>query len=111
MSYARTASDCGLRVTIDGAGGAAHLPGMVVAMTPLPVIGVPVKTSTLSGIDSLYCIVQMPKVAPVATVAIGNATNTGLLAVRILSTNRNDSRQQMIQYQTAMKETVFRKNG
>ena len=69
---------------IAGAGGAAHLPGMVAAMTPLPVIGVPVKTSTLSGMDSLYSIVQMPRGVPVATVGIGNATNAGLLAVRIL---------------------------
>lgn len=69
---------------IAGAGGAAHLPGMVAAMTPLPVIGVPVKTSTLSGMDSLYSIVQMPRGIPVATVGIGNATNAGLLAVRML---------------------------
>lgn len=69
---------------IAGAGGAAHLPGMVAAMTPLPVIGVPVKTSTLSGVDSLHSIVQMPRGVPVATVGIGNATNAGLLAVRML---------------------------
>ena len=74
----------GIRVIIAGAGGAAHLPGMVAAMTPLPVIGVPVKTSTLSGVDSLHSIVQMPRGVPVATVGIGNATNAGLLAVRIL---------------------------
>jgi 5-(carboxyamino)imidazole ribonucleotide mutase len=73
-----------LKVIIAGAGGAAHLPGMVAAMTPLPVIGVPVKTSTLSGVDSLYSIVQMPRGIPVATVAIGNAQNAGLLAARIL---------------------------
>ena len=72
------------QVIIAGAGGAAHLPGMVAAMTPLPVIGVPVKTSTLSGVDSLYSIVQMPRGIPVATVAIGNAQNAGLLAARIL---------------------------
>lgn len=69
---------------IAGAGGAAHLPGMVAAMTPLPVIGVPVKTSTLSGVDSLHSIVQMPRGVPVATVGIGNSTNAGLLAVRML---------------------------
>ena len=69
---------------IAGAGGAAHLPGMVAAMTPLPVVGVPVKTSTLSGVDSLHSIVQMPRGVPVATVGIGNATNAGLLAVRIV---------------------------
>lgn len=70
---------------IAGAGGAAHLPGMVAAMTPLPVVGVPVKTSTLSGVDSLHSIVQMPRGIPVATVAIDNAMNAGLLAVRILA--------------------------
>lgn len=75
----------GIRVIIAGAGGAAHLPGMVAAMTPLPVIGVPVKTSTLSGVDSLHSIVQMPRGVPVATVGIGNATNAGLLAVRMLA--------------------------
>jgi phosphoribosylaminoimidazole carboxylase len=106
LSYARSAADRGLAVIIAGAGGAAHLPGMVAAMTPLPVIGVPVKTSTLSGVDSLYSIVQMPKGVPVATVAIGNATNAGLLAVRILSTHRPDLLRQMMDYQTHMKEMV-----
>lgn len=83
--YATSARARGLRVIIAGAGGAAHLPGMVAAMTTLPVIGVPVKTSALSGVDSLYSIVQMPKGVPVATVAIGNATNAGILAARILA--------------------------
>jgi phosphoribosylaminoimidazole carboxylase len=106
LSYARSAADRGLVVIIAGAGGAAHLPGMVAAMTPLPVIGVPVKTSTLSGVDSLYSIVQMPKGVPVATVAIGNATNAGLLAVRILSTHRPELLRQMMDYQTDMKEMV-----
>eukprot|EP00911_Craspedida_sp_UC1_P001904 UC1_evm1s1462 len=82
--YARTAAGRGFKVIIAGAGGAALLPGMVAALTPLPVIGVPVKTSTLSGVDSLYSIVQMPRGVPVATVAIGNAKNAGLLAVRTL---------------------------
>merc|ERR1719191_1335150 len=85
VEYAKTAASRGLRVIIAGAGGAAHLPGMVAALTPLPVIGVPVKTSALSGVDSLYSIVQMPKGVPVATVAIGNAKNAGLLAVRMLA--------------------------
>lgn len=85
--YSRTARDRGLKVIIAGAGGAAHLPGMTAAWTTLPVIGVPVKTSTLNGIDSLYSIVQMPTGVPVATVAIGKAGNAGLLAVRILSTS------------------------
>ena len=106
LSYSRGASDRGIRVIIAGAGGAAHLPGMVAALTPLPVIGVPVKTSTLSGVDSLYSIVQMPRGVPVATVAIGNAMNAGLLAVRILSTSRPALRDAMAQYQVEMKEMV-----
>jgi phosphoribosylaminoimidazole carboxylase PurE protein len=85
IKYASEALDRGVKCIIAGAGGAAHLPGMVAAMTPLPVIGVPVKTSTLSGIDSLYSIVQMPRGVPVATVAIGNAKNAGLLAVRMIA--------------------------
>jgi phosphoribosylaminoimidazole carboxylase len=106
MEYSRSSAGRGLRVIIAGAGGAAHLPGMVAAMTPLPVIGVPVKTSTLSGVDSLYSIVQMPRGVPVATVAIGNSMNAGLLAVRILSTSRPELRQQMAEYQTEMSEMV-----
>ena len=106
VQYSRDAAGRGIRVIIAGAGGAAHLPGMVAAMTPLPVIGVPVKTSTLSGVDSLYSIVQMPRGVPVATVAIGNAANAGLLAVRILSTSRPELRQKMMDYQTEMTEMV-----
>lgn len=102
VAYSRSAAGRGMRVLIAGAGGAAHLPGMVAAMTPLPVIGVPVKTSTLSGVDSLYSIVQMPKGVPVATVAIGNAMNAGLLAVRILSTSRSELREKMKSYQDEM---------
>ena len=83
--YARSARDRGLRVIVAGAGGAAHLPGMTAAHTTLPVIGVPVETSALGGLDSLYSIVQMPGGIPVATVAIGKARNAGLLAVRILA--------------------------
>lgn len=82
--YATTAVERGIRVIIAGAGGAAHLPGMVAAMSPLPVIGVPVKTSSLSGLDSLLSIVQMPGGVPVATVAINNAKNAGILAAQIL---------------------------
>merc|ERR1719326_2454296 len=85
VAYAKSAASRGLRCIVAGAGGAAHLPGMVAALTALPVIGVPVKTSALSGVDSLYSIVQMPKGVPVATVAIGNAKNAGLLAVRMLA--------------------------
>jgi len=85
VEYGRTAADRGLRVVIAGAGGAAHLPGMLASLTPLPVIGVPVPLATLDGLDSLLSIVQMPAGVPVATVAIGNARNAGLLAVRILA--------------------------
>jgi len=106
VSYSREAVDRGIRVIIAGAGGAAHLPGMVASMTPLPVIGVPVKTSTLSGVDSLYSIVQMPRGIPVATVAIGNAQNAGLLAVRILCTSRPELRQKMKDYQVDLTDMV-----
>jgi len=85
VEYAKTARDRGLKVIIAGAGGAAHLPGMVASLTTLPVIGVPVKTTALSGVDSLHSIVQMPAGIPVATVAIGNGRNAGLLAVRMLA--------------------------
>jgi 5-(carboxyamino)imidazole ribonucleotide mutase len=87
FEYAQSAHERGLKVIIAGAGGAAHLPGMVAALTPLPVIGVPVQSKTLQGLDSLYSIVQMPAGIPVATVAIGNATNAGLLAVQILASH------------------------
>ena len=83
--YGKTARDRGLRAIIAGAGGAAHLPGMLASHTSLPVIGVPVRTTALGGLDSLYSIVQMPNGIPVATVAIGKAANAGLLAVRILA--------------------------
>jgi len=106
VSYSREAADRGIRVIIAGAGGAAHLPGMVASMTPLPVVGVPVKTSTLSGVDSLYSIVQMPRGIPVATVAIGNSTNAGLLAVRILCTSRPELRQKMNDYQVELTDMV-----
>ena len=86
-AYARSAADRGLRVLIAGAGGAAHLPGMLAANTPLPVIGVPVPTTTLNGLDSLLSIVQMPRGVPVATVAIGAGANAGLLAVQILASS------------------------
>jgi 5-(carboxyamino)imidazole ribonucleotide mutase len=86
VAFARAAAGRGLKVIIAGAGGAAHLPGMVAALTTLPVIGVPVRSQALSGVDSLHSIVQMPAGIPVATVAIGNGTNAGLLAVQILAT-------------------------
>ena len=85
VAYGRSAADRGLRVVIAGAGGAAHLPGMLASLTPLPVVGVPVPLANLDGLDSLLSIVQMPAGVPVATVAIGNARNAGLLAVRILA--------------------------
>ncbi len=84
-TYGKTARERGLKVIIAGAGGAAHLPGMVASLTTLPVIGVPIKTRSLQGVDSLYSIVQMPGGIPVATVAINNAKNAGLLAIQILS--------------------------
>src|SRR4029079_14590583 len=84
VAYATSAADRGLRVIITGAGGAAHLPGMVASMTPLPVIGVPVPLKYLDGMDTLLSIVQMPDAIPVATVGVGKARNAGLLAVRIL---------------------------
>lgn len=107
-TYSRNAASRGLQVIIAGAGGAAHLPGMVAAMTPLPVVGVPIKTSTLNGQDSLLSIVQMPRGVPVATVAIGNAMNAGLLSVRILCANRPKLRARMEEYQKAMEEKVNR---
>ena len=99
VEYGRTAADRGLSVVIAGAGGAAHLPGMLASLTPLPVIGVPVPLSRLDGMDSLLSIVQMPAGVPVATVAIGNARNAGLLAVRILATADPALRAQMTQFQ------------
>ncbi len=96
--YAETAHERGVKVIIAGAGGAAHLPGMIAASTPLPVIGVPVKTSKLNGVDSLLSIVQMPGGVPVGSVAINAADNAALLAVQILGTEDADLRDQMIEY-------------
>lgn len=106
VEYAKTAHDRGLQVIIAGAGGAAHLPGMVASLTPLPVIGVPVQTRTLQGVDSLYSIVQMPAGIPVATVAIGNATNAGLLAVRILASHDADLLARVMVYQEELRIQV-----
>ena len=102
--YGKKARQRGLEVIIAGAGGAAHLPGMTAAYTTLPVIGVPVKTSTLSGLDSLYSIVQMPNGVPVATVAIGKAANAGLLALRILSTHDKALGARLEEYHRQMAE-------
>lgn len=111
FEYARTAHQRGLQVIIAGAGGAAHLPGMVAAMTPLPVIGVPVKPPGygLDGVDALLSIVQMPKGVPVATVAIGNAANAGLLAVRILASADPALLRRMLDYQAGMTQAVLGK--
>ncbi len=108
-SYAQTAADRGLEVIIAGAGGAAHLPGMVAALTSLPVVGVPVKSSTMNGQDSLLSIVQMPKGIPVATVAIGNAANAGLLAVRILAAQDKSLLAKMDAYLKSQEEEVLEK--
>lgn len=104
--YAERAHERGVQVIIAGAGGAAHLPGMIAASTPLPVIGVPVKTSTMSGVDSLLSIVQMPGGVPVGSVAINAADNAALLAVQILGTQDADLRQQMIAYKDALTKKV-----
>jgi 5-(carboxyamino)imidazole ribonucleotide mutase len=111
VEYAQTAHQRGLKVIIAGAGGAAHLPGMVAALTPLPVIGVPVQTKTLAGVDSLYSIVQMPAGIPVATVAIGNATNAGLLAVQILATSDGELLTKVQSYRDSLKEMVLEKQA
>ncbi|MES9823125.1 MAG: 5-(carboxyamino)imidazole ribonucleotide mutase [Candidatus Thiodiazotropha endolucinida] len=107
--YAQQAADRGLQVVIAGAGGAAHLPGMVAAISPLPVVGVPVKTSTLSGEDSLLSIVQMPPGVPVATVAINGARNAGILAAQILSTAQPELRQRIIDFKQALEAMVISK--
>ena len=108
--YARTAHERGLKIIIAGAGGAAHLPGMVAAFTPLPVIGVPVQTSTLSGWDSLLSIVQMPPGVPVATVAIGGGRNAGLLAVQMLAAHDALLLQKMVRYKEELARQSRDKN-
>ncbi|KAJ6744389.1 hypothetical protein OIU79_030671 [Salix purpurea] len=109
FSYALSAQDQGIQIIIAGAGGAAHLPGMVASLTPLPVIGVPVRASALDGMDSLLSIVQMPRGVPVATVAINNATNAGLLAVRMLGVGDADLLARMSQYQEDTRDNVMKK--
>ena len=106
VAYGREAHTRGLEVIIAGAGGAAHLPGMLAAVTPLPVIGVPVPLKYLDGIDSLLSIVQMPSGVPVATVAIGNARNAGLLAVRILATGDPELTQRLIAFADRLRATA-----
>ncbi|MDQ1718692.1 MAG: 5-(carboxyamino)imidazole ribonucleotide mutase [Pseudonocardiales bacterium] len=111
LEYARSAAGRGLKVIIAGAGGAAHLPGMVAALTPLPVIGVPVPLRYLDGMDSLLSIVQMPAGVPVATVSIGGARNAGLLAVRILAASDPALRDQIEQFQAALAESALSKDA
>jgi len=110
LDYASGAADRGLRVIIAGAGGAAHLPGMVASMTPLPVIGVPVPLKHLDGMDSLLSIVQMPAGVPVATVSIGGARNAGLLAVRILAASDPVLLDRMAGYQDSLRDLVAEKD-
>ena len=111
INYGRTAHGRGLEVIIAGAGGAAHLPGMLAAVTPLPVIGVPVPLKYLDGMDSLLSIVQMPAGVPVATVAIGNARNAGLLAVRILAAGDPELRQQVLDFQDRLRQVAEAKGA
>ncbi|WP_308194687.1 5-(carboxyamino)imidazole ribonucleotide mutase [Pseudonocardia kujensis] len=111
LDYARDAAARGIQVIIAGAGGAAHLPGMVAAATPLPVIGVPVPLKVLDGLDSLLSIVQMPAGVPVATVAVGNARNAGLLAVRILAAADAGLRERMEGFQASLEEMVLQKDA
>ncbi len=110
LDYARDAADRGLKVIIAGAGGAAHLPGMVASATPLPVIGVPVPLKYLDGMDSLLSIVQMPAGVPVATVSIGGARNAGLLAARILAAHDPALRTRMEQFQAGLEQMVLEKD-
>lgn len=110
MSYARDARSRGIRVIIAGAGGAAHLPGMLASMTPLPVVGVPVPLAFLDGMDSLLSIVQMPAGIPVATVSIGGARNAGLLAARILGTSDVALADRVEQYARDLEAQVEEKN-
>ncbi|MES9832219.1 MAG: 5-(carboxyamino)imidazole ribonucleotide mutase [Candidatus Thiodiazotropha sp. LLP2] len=107
--YSQSAEQRGLQVVIAGAGGAAHLPGMVASITPLPVIGVPVKSSALSGEDSLLSIVQMPPGVPVATVAINGAKNAAILAAQILGASDPEMRQKVRDYKLALEEMVMGK--
>ncbi|WP_349636702.1 5-(carboxyamino)imidazole ribonucleotide mutase [Sulfurimonas sp. SWIR-19] len=110
VEYAQTAQARGLRVIIAGAGGAAHLPGMIAALSVLPVIGVPVRSSALDGMDSLLSIVQMPGGVPVATVAINGAKNAGILAAQIIGTGDESLQQKIAEYKTAMKDEVDKKS-
>ena len=109
FDYAKSVEEKGFKVIIAGAGGAAHLPGMAAAIFPMPVIGVPIHTKTLSGVDSLYSIVQMPSGIPVATVAIDGAANAGILAAKILSTSDSALLEKLKAYKEELKEGVVAK--
>lgn len=111
MDYAKTAADRGLRVIIAGAGGAAHLPGMVASITPLPVIGVPVRSSnSIDGWDSILSILQMPNGVPVATVAINAAQNAGILAAQILGAADPEVRKKVLEFKKSLREKVMNAN-
>ena len=110
FDYAKNAHKKGLKIIIAGAGGAAHLPGMIASNTHLPVIGVPIKTASLNGMDSLLSIVQMPNGVPVATVAIGAAKNAGLLAIEILATNNQELTTKLIKYKNEIAEESRKKD-
>ena len=108
--YAKTAHICGVSVIIAGAGGAAHLPGVIAAYTPLPVIGVPIQTKTLNGLDSLFSIVQMPSGVPVATVAINGAKNAALLAMQIIGISNKKIQDKVVDYKKTIAEESRNKN-
>ncbi|MDD7402337.1 MAG: 5-(carboxyamino)imidazole ribonucleotide mutase [Butyribacter sp.] len=110
VEYAKSAEDRGIEVIIAGAGGAAHLPGMCAAMFPLPVIGVPIHTQSLGGVDSLYSIVQMPSGIPVATVAINGAANAAILAAKMLSISDKSLREKLAAYKDSLKDQVVAKD-
>lgn len=111
FEYAKSAESKGFKVIIAGAGKAAHLPGMCAAIFPMPVIGVPMKTSDLGGVDSLYSIVQMPSGVPVATVAIGGGQNAGILAAKILATSDASLLEKLKDYTKSLKESVQKKDA
>ena len=110
VDYAKSAEERGIEVIIAGAGGAAHLPGMSAAIFPLPVIGVPIHTKTLGGVDSLYSIVQMPSGIPVATVAIDGAANAAILAAKMLSIHDKELRDKLAEYKESLKNQVVAKD-
>lgn len=110
VDYAQTAKDRGISVIIAGAGGAAHLPGMCAAIFPLPVIGVPIHTKSLGGVDSLYSIVQMPSGIPVATVAINGAANAAILAAKMLAISDTELQEKLQNYKEDLKDQVVAKN-